>query len=96
MIKLSTFEDYLTKQFGKKAASKQGKFEVDSFAFKLGYLLKEARIAANLTQEQLAEKTGTKGSYISRIECGKSEIQLSTLCRIIEIGLEKELNISIL
>ncbi|MDZ7624736.1 MAG: helix-turn-helix transcriptional regulator [Ignavibacteriaceae bacterium] len=40
-------------------------------------MLKEERRKANLTQEQLAEKTGTKKSYISRIEAGKSDIQLS-------------------
>ena len=34
-------------------------------------MLKEARKEANITQEQLAEKTGTKKSYISRIENGK-------------------------
>ena len=48
-----------------------------------------------MTQEQLAEKTGTKKSYISRIETGKSDIQLSTFYRLIEIGLGKSLNISI-
>jgi transcriptional regulator with XRE-family HTH domain len=48
-----------------------------------------------LTQEQLAEKTGTKKSYISRIERGMSDIQISTYCKLIEIGLGKNLNISI-
>jgi transcriptional regulator with XRE-family HTH domain len=35
----------------------------------------------NMTQEQLAEKVGTK-SYISRIENNASDIRLSTLMRI--------------
>ena len=48
-----------------------------------------------MTQEELADKTGTKKSYISRIESGKSDIQLSTFYRIIEIGLGKTLNIAI-
>jgi transcriptional regulator with XRE-family HTH domain len=58
-------------------------------------MLKEARQEARLTQEQLAEKTGTKKSYISRIERGLSDIQISTYCKLIEIGLGKNLNISI-
>jgi transcriptional regulator with XRE-family HTH domain len=58
-------------------------------------MLKEARKPANLTQEQLAERTGTKKSYISRIERGLSDIQISTYQKLIEFGLEKQLNISI-
>lgn len=34
-------------------------------------MLKSARKDANLTQEQLAEKAGTKKSYISKLENGK-------------------------
>lgn len=40
-------------------------------------------------------KTGTKKSYISRIERGKSDIQISTFHKLIEIGLGKNLNITI-
>jgi HTH-type transcriptional regulator/antitoxin HipB len=54
-------------------------------------MLKEA----NLTQEELAEKTGTKKNYISRIERGLSDIQFSTYYRLIEIGLGKHLNVTI-
>ncbi len=95
MEHLTTFEQHLEKQYGKKGAKKRDKFESDSLAFRLGEMLKIARQEANLTQQELAEKTGTKKSYISRIECGKSDIQLSTFYRIIEIGLGKTLNISI-
>jgi transcriptional regulator with XRE-family HTH domain len=48
-----------------------------------------------MTQEELAEKTGTKKSYISRIERGLSDIQVSTYYKLIEIGLGKHLNIEI-
>ena len=48
-----------------------------------------------MTQEQLAEKTGTRKSFISRIENGHSDIQLSTLYRIVEIGFGKRINLSI-
>jgi HTH-type transcriptional regulator/antitoxin HipB len=58
-------------------------------------MLKEARVEANLTQEELAEETGTKKSYISRIERGSSDIQISTYYKLIEIGLGKQLKISI-
>jgi len=47
-------------------------------------MLKEARKEANLTQEQLAEKAGTKKSYISKFGNAKGNIQLSTLIRILK------------
>ena len=95
MKKLKSFENHLDKQYGKKGTLRREKFETDSLAFRLGEMLKEERKKANLTQEQLAEKTGTKKSYISRIETGKSDIQISTFSRIIEVGLKKRVNISI-
>jgi transcriptional regulator with XRE-family HTH domain len=55
----------------------------------------DARKEANITQEELAEKIGTKKSYISRIENGKADIQLSTLFRIFEIGLGKHITFTI-
>jgi len=95
MKKLTSFETHLNKRYGKKRTPEREKFEAESLAFRLGEMLKEERKKAKLTQEQLAEKTGTKKSYISRIEAGKSDIQLSTFSRIIEVGLRKSINISI-
>lgn len=95
MKKITTFEEHLDKQYGKKGSERRDKFEFDSISFRLGEMLREERMKAKLTQEQLAEKTGTKKSYISRIEAGKSDIQISTFYRIIELGLRKRLTISI-
>jgi HTH-type transcriptional regulator / antitoxin HipB len=95
MNKIKTFEEHLEKEYGKKGTPKRDQFEAEAMAFRLGELLKEARTEAKLTQEELAEKTGTKKSYISRIELGKSEIQLSTFNRIIKQGLGRDLQISI-
>ncbi|TXC74925.1 helix-turn-helix domain-containing protein [Luteibaculum oceani] len=95
MKNVTTFEDLLKSKYGEKGSVKRDKFDADSLAFRLGVMLKEARKEANLTQEQLAEKTGTKKSYISRIERGLSDIQISTYHKLIEIGLGKHLNITI-
>ena len=48
-------------------------------AFKIGALLKQAREASGLTQEQIATKLHTKKSAISRIENHAEDIRLSTL-----------------
>jgi len=95
MQNTTTFENLLTEKYGEKGTVSRDKFDTDSLAFRLGIMLKEARKEAKLTQEELAEKTGTKKSYISRIERGMSDIQMSTYHKLIEIGLGKNLNITI-
>lgn len=62
----------------------------------IGLMIKQVRKDLGLTQEQLAEKSGTSKHYISRIENNKSGIELSTLIKIIEGGLGKRLQINII
>jgi len=47
--------------------------------FKIGVLLRQARLEAGLTQEQVASLLNTKKSAISRIENHAEDIRLSTL-----------------
>lgn len=93
--KITTFEEHLIKQYGEKGTSKRDKFEAKAKAFTIGALLKDKRLEAKLTQEELANKIGAKKSYISRVENGKTDIQLSTLYKIFEVGLNKQITISI-
>ena len=92
---LTSFADHLDQQYGKRGTVKREKFEEGFEAFKLGVMLQELRKEEGLTQEQLAERCGTTKTYISRIEKGQSDIQMSTYYKLIEIGLGKHLNISI-
>ncbi len=92
---ITTLDQHLDKAYGKRGEEKREDFERSYEAFKLGVLIREARKKANLTQEQLAEKTGTKRTYISRIEHDASDIRLSTLLRIIEKGLGGKLELNI-
>jgi ribosome-binding protein aMBF1 (putative translation factor) len=95
MKNITDFEDILEKKYGKKGTTSRDEYESGALAFRIGVILKEARKKSKLTQEQLANKVGTKKSYISRIEKGQSDIQLSTFNKLIEIGLEKNLVINI-
>jgi HTH-type transcriptional regulator / antitoxin HipB len=95
MKKITNFEDLLIAKYGEKGSPKRNRFDADSLAFRIGVMLKEARKEAKITQEELANRTGTKKSYISRIEKGQSDIQISTYRKLIETGLGKHLNISI-
>lgn len=60
----------------------------------IGLMIKQARKELGITQEQLAQKSGTTKHYISRIENERSGIELMTLKRIVE-GLGKSLKITI-
>ena len=95
MNNYTDFEDLLIEKYGRKGTPERDAYDARSLAFRIGVMLKEARKEAKLTQKELAKRTGTKKSYISRIERGKSDIQMSTFYRLIEVGLGKHLNISI-
>jgi len=92
---IKTFDQLIEVEHGKIGTESRNDFEEKSQMFIISEMLKDARKEAKITQEQLAEKTGTKKSYISRIERGSSDIQISTYYKLIEIGLGKQLNISI-
>jgi DNA-binding XRE family transcriptional regulator len=54
-------------------------FERGYTDFKIGVMLRQAREAAGLTQEQVAQRLGTKKSAISRMENHAEDVRLSTL-----------------
>jgi len=85
--KTKNFDELLDVQYGKIGSKERDEFETKAQYFVISETLKDARKHAKLTQEQLAVKVGTKKSYISRLENGKCDIQLSTLYRIFEDGL---------
>lgn len=89
------FDELLNIKYGKIGTKPRDEFEERAQYFVISEMLKEARQEANMTQEQLAEKIGTRKSYISRLENGQCDIQLSTLYRIFETGLGKQINLLI-
>jgi HTH-type transcriptional regulator/antitoxin HipB len=92
---IKTFSEHLDKRYGKNGTESRTNFEIKAKSFAIGELIKEERKLAKMTQEQLAEKIGTKKSFISRIENGHSDIQLSTLYKLIEFGLGRKINLTI-
>jgi DNA-binding XRE family transcriptional regulator len=93
---IKTFDELLEKKYGKIGTDSRNKYEENAQMFIVSEMLKEARKSANLTQEQLAVKAGTKKSYISKIENAKGNIQLSTLIRIFEKGLNRKIGLTFL
>jgi len=92
---ITTFEEHLDKRHGKIGSKSRTDFDIKAKAFAIGEIIKDERKHANMTQEELAKRTGTRKSFISRIENGHSDIQLSTLYKLIEQGLGKKINLSI-
>jgi len=96
MNEIVTFDEHLDQRYGKIGTEKRTEFEIKAKSIAIGELLRDAGKEAQMTQEELAQKTGTRKSFISRIENGHSDIQLSTLYRLVETGFGKRVNLSII
>ena len=92
---LKSLDQFVDEQYGKKGTVNRDKFEKGYEAFKLGFLLQQARLEKGMTQEELAVKVGTTKSYISKIENNIKEARLSTLQKIVELGLGGHIELSI-
>lgn len=92
---IKTLAQIVDEQYGKKGTPKRDKFDKGFENFKLGAMIHEARIEKGLTQEQLAEKCGTNKAYISKVENDIKDVRISTLQKIIEVGLGGRLNLSV-
>ena len=90
-----TLEQFKDKHYGKRGTAKREELEAGYENFKIGALIHEARVEKGLTQEQLAEKVGTTKSYISKIDNNVKEVRISTLQKIVELGLGGQLQLSI-
>ena len=95
IMNCNTFDELLDEEYGKMGTPERMKFEAEAEAFCLAECLKDQRRRAGLTQAELADKIGTKKSYISKIENGHADVQLNTLYRIFR-GLGKRVSISIM
>ena len=93
---IKTFDELIEKEHGIIGTESRNAYEEGSQMFIVSEMLKEARKESNLTQEQLAEKSGTKKSHISRIENAKGNVQLSVLIRIFEKGLNRKIGLTFL
>ena len=87
---IKTFDELIEREHGKIGSESRNAYEEKAQMFIISEMLKEARQEANLT------KAGTKKSYISKIENAKGNIQLSTLIRIFETGLNKKIGLTFL
>lgn len=92
---ITTLDQFKEKHFGKVGTTKRDDLEEGYENFKIGALIHDARLQKGLTQEELAKKVGTTKSYISKIENNIKEVRLSTLKKIVELGLGGQIDLSI-
>lgn len=93
---VQTFDELIELEHGKIGTETRNKYEEGAQMFIVSEMLKSARKEAKMTQEQLAEKSGTKKSYISKLENAKGNVTLSTLIRIFEQGLNRKIGLTFL
>jgi len=70
------------KKYGVIGSDARSEFNAKAMAWYYGEILREKRIEMKITQRELSERTGLKRTYISRIERGETDMQLSSLIRI--------------
>ena len=81
-LSITPIGDLISEDFGEIGTEEREQFDIECDAFIIGEQLREERLRAGLTQEQLACRIGTKKSFISRVERGHADIQLSTLVKL--------------
>ena len=79
---LKTFDDHLKEKYGDDNSLERKESEAKTKAWYYAEILKDGRKRQNMTQKVLAEKIGKKREYISTLEKGDADMQLSTFLRI--------------
>ena len=77
-----TAETMLAREVGKAGSPERAEFNAKALAWYYGEVLRDRRKALGITQKELAERVGRDRSYISRLEKGETDLQLSSFIRI--------------
>lgn len=75
---MSDLKKYIEKRKARSPAFAEG-FEEGYENFRIGVLLKQARLEAGLTQDEVANAIGTRKTAISRLENHVEDVKLSTV-----------------
>ncbi|MFA5202746.1 MAG: helix-turn-helix transcriptional regulator [Bacteroidales bacterium] len=86
---LSSANEMLDQKYGKTGTSTRDAFEAKAKAWYYAEVLRDARKAVGMTQQELANKIGKKREYVASLEKGETDMQLSTFILISEaVGLK--------
>lgn len=90
-----TINEHFDIKYGKVGTDSRTNFEHDAEVYLIAELVREKRKEAHLTQQELADRLNVKRTYISKIERGVGDIRISTLRKIVEVGLGGTLQINV-
>ena len=82
LAKLRTFDDVLKEKYGEPGNEVRKEFNAKAQAWYYAELLKDERKKQKMTQKALADKIGKKREYVSALEKGQTDMQLTTFLRI--------------
>lgn len=80
---LTSYSAVLAKKHGAVGTPEREEFDSRARTYYMGLLLQEARKEEHITQVELARRTGTSKSYISRIENGLIDPTFSSFMKIV-------------
>lgn len=90
--KIVDYDLVLDQKFGKVGTPQRAKAEEDAYSFYSGQILHDARKEANITQAELAKRTHTTKSYISKVENGAISPSVGMFYRFISaLGMRVEI-----
>ena len=93
---LTNYSTVLAKKYGAVGTPEREEFDNRARAYYMGMVLQEARKEERITQVELAKRTGTSKSYISRVENGLIDPTVSSFMKIVDaLGLRFELSRSL-
>lgn len=85
------YDAVLDAEFGKEGTPERAAAEEAAYAFYSGQILKDARRETKVTQDELARRTNTTKSYISKIENGVIVPSVGAFYRIVNaLGMRVE------
>lgn len=78
LASLTTSSARLDEKYGKVGSQSREEFEAKAEAWYYAEILRNERKRQKLTQQELGDRVGKKREYISSLEQGKTDMQLST------------------
>ena len=87
-LNLTQLATVVDEVWGKKGTPKRDAMEEqlkeDVNSFYLGEAIRKARLAQNLTQDELGKRIGVQRSQICRLESGKTNITIPVMSRVFQ------------
>ncbi len=80
---LPTVNEELNEKYGEEGTFEREQFEAEALDFYASQIILQSRKECNVTQKELAERSGIDKTYISRIENGLVQPSFSTFVKII-------------